>query len=203
MGEGVRRQLSAHPHSTPQTVVKCVLIASPGFVKVGAGVRSRSRRIAQSLSFSSPPPHPPRPHLRESACNLMHVLQDQFLEYMFAQAVKTDNKTILENKALFIGVHASSGHKHALNEVLSDPAVASRLADTKVVKLGVKPGGGGRYRAHLPEHHPSLWKCDRLLARSTHSTISLQCCGTTRTAPFMGCGTLSMPTKTRPLRRSW
>ncbi|XP_078509009.1 protein pelota homolog [Lissotriton helveticus] len=70
-------------------VVKCVLIASPGFVR------------------------------------------DQFFDYMFQQAVKMDNKLLLENRSKFMQVHASSGHKYSLKEVLSDPAVTSRLADTK------------------------------------------------------------------------
>lgn len=70
-------------------VVKCVLIASPGFVK------------------------------------------DQFCTYLFQQAVKTDNKVLLENRSKFMQVHSSSGHKYSLKEVLSDPAVISRLSDTK------------------------------------------------------------------------
>ena len=49
----------------------------------------------------------------------------------FLQAVKTDNKLLFENKSKFLLVHASSGFKHALKEVLADPAVQSRLADTK------------------------------------------------------------------------
>ena len=40
--------------------------------------------------------------------------QDQFCEYMFQQAVKQDNKLLVENKSKFIQVHSSSGHKHAL-----------------------------------------------------------------------------------------
>ncbi|XP_014674504.1 PREDICTED: protein pelota-like [Priapulus caudatus] len=70
-------------------VVKCVLLASPGFVK------------------------------------------DQFYEYMFQVAVKMDNKLLLENKSKFVLVHASSGFKHSLKEVLSDPTVTAKLADTK------------------------------------------------------------------------
>ncbi|KAK7474489.1 hypothetical protein BaRGS_00034243 [Batillaria attramentaria] len=70
-------------------VVKCVLVASPGFVK------------------------------------------DQFAEYMFSQAVKQDYRVLTDNKAKFVLVHASSGFKHSLKEVLSDPAVTARLADTK------------------------------------------------------------------------
>lgn len=53
-------------------IVKCILIASPGFVR------------------------------------------DQFYEYMFQMAVKTDNKVLLENKSKFTLVHASSGFKHSL-----------------------------------------------------------------------------------------
>ncbi|XP_029462626.1 protein pelota homolog [Rhinatrema bivittatum] len=70
-------------------VVKCVLIASPGFVR------------------------------------------EQFCDYMFQQAVKMDNKLLLENRSKFVQVHSSSGHKYSLKEVLSDPTVTSRLADTK------------------------------------------------------------------------
>lgn len=70
-------------------VVKCVLVASPGFVR------------------------------------------DQFCEYMFQQALKLDYKVLLENKSKFILVHASSGFKHSLKEVLQNPTVTSRLADTK------------------------------------------------------------------------
>jgi len=53
-------------------LVKCVILASPGFVK------------------------------------------DQFLDYMVQQAVKSDNKIILENKSKFLLIHASSGFKHSL-----------------------------------------------------------------------------------------
>lgn len=90
--------------------VKCVVIASPGFVK------------------------------------------DQFFEYMFQTAVKTDNKVLLDNKGKFILIHSSSGFKHSLTgsyyyyfliktlyciifdillEVLQDGAVISAIEDTK------------------------------------------------------------------------
>ena len=51
--------------------------------------------------------------------------------HALCQAVKTDNKLLFENKSKFLLVHASSGFKHALKEVLADPAVQARLADTK------------------------------------------------------------------------
>lgn len=70
-------------------IVKCILIASPGFVR------------------------------------------DQFFEYMFQMAVKTDNKVLLENKSKFMLVHSSSGFKHSLKEVLQDPSVMTKISDTK------------------------------------------------------------------------
>lgn len=70
-------------------VVKCVLVASPGFVK------------------------------------------DQFINYLFKEAVRQDNKLLLEHRPKFMTVHSSSGHKYSLKEILSDPTVTSRLSDTK------------------------------------------------------------------------
>lgn len=70
-------------------IVKCILIASPGFVK------------------------------------------DQFYDYMFEQAIKLDNKVLLDNKSKFLLIHASSGFKHSLKEVLQDPSVVAKMSDTK------------------------------------------------------------------------
>jgi len=58
-------------------------------------------------------------------------VRQQFFDYMFQQAVKTDNKLLFENKSKFLLVHSSSGFKHSLKEVLADPAVQARLQDTK------------------------------------------------------------------------
>lgn len=101
-------------------MVKCILVASPGFVK------------------------------------------DQFITYLYKEAVRQDNKLLLENRPKFMLVHSSSGHKYSLKgtswwmvseiktirshhevktqwnsccfaEILSDPTVTSRLSDTKVI----------------------------------------------------------------------
>jgi len=42
--------------------------------------------------------------------------------------------TFQENKSKFILVHSSSGFKHSLKEVLQDPALQSKLADTKATE---------------------------------------------------------------------
>ena len=51
-----------------------------------------------------------------------------------AEAARQEIKPLLENKGKIVLLHASSGHKIALKEVLSDPAVQSRLADTKAAR---------------------------------------------------------------------
>ena len=71
------------------SVVKCIVLASPGYVK------------------------------------------DDFFTYMMENAVRRDMKAIVENKEKFIKTHSTSGHKHAIKEILSDSGVAGRLSDTK------------------------------------------------------------------------
>ncbi|KAI8330204.1 hypothetical protein BC941DRAFT_496760 [Chlamydoabsidia padenii] len=61
-------------------------------------------------------------------------VKEQLYDYIFDQAVKTDNKTLFENKYKFIQTHSSSGHKHALNEIMQEPSIQAKLADTKAAR---------------------------------------------------------------------
>ncbi|KAI9271449.1 hypothetical protein BY458DRAFT_586530 [Sporodiniella umbellata] len=61
-------------------------------------------------------------------------VKDQIYNYIFDQAVKTGNKTIMENKSKFVQIHCSNGHKHALTEIMQDPSIQARLADTKAAR---------------------------------------------------------------------
>ncbi|KAI8982685.1 pelota-like protein [Pilobolus umbonatus] len=61
-------------------------------------------------------------------------VKDQLYQYMMDQAVKTENKLIMENKHKFMLIHCSNGHKHALVEVMQDPSIQMKLADTKSAK---------------------------------------------------------------------
>ena len=40
------------------------------------------------------------------------VVQEQCCDYMFAQAIKTDNRTFIENKAKFLQVKVFLSHVH-------------------------------------------------------------------------------------------
>jgi protein pelota len=51
---------------------------------------------------------------------------------MNAQAVKNDIRMLIENRSKFVLVRSSSGHRHALKEVMQDPIVQAQLADAKV-----------------------------------------------------------------------
>lgn len=61
-------------------------------------------------------------------------MKDRFFQYLISQATKTDNKVILDNRAKFVLCHSSSGFKHSLKEVLSDPLLQNRLSDTKAAE---------------------------------------------------------------------
>jgi protein pelota len=61
-------------------------------------------------------------------------VNEDFLTYAKQEAVKRDDRPIIENKNKFILCKASSGHKHALEEVFADPNIAARMTDTKVAK---------------------------------------------------------------------
>jgi hypothetical protein len=50
------------------------------------------------------------------------------------QLVRRGDRAFIENKSKFVLCKASSGHKHALEEIFSDPNVASQLQETKVAK---------------------------------------------------------------------
>ncbi|KAJ1729861.1 Translation factor pelota [Coemansia biformis] len=58
-------------------------------------------------------------------------VRDQFFDYMMAQAAKAEDREIIENRAKFVLVHTSSGHKGALEEVMRDPQITARLLNTK------------------------------------------------------------------------
>lgn len=53
---------------------------------------------------------------------------------MTAEAVRTDNKTILDNRSKILLCHCSSGHKQALTEILEDATFQNRLQDSRYAK---------------------------------------------------------------------
>jgi protein pelota len=57
-----------------------------------------------------------------------------FYQYLLAESVRRDDRPFIENKSKFVLCKASSGHKHALEEVFGDPAVMSQMSDTKFAK---------------------------------------------------------------------
>lgn len=61
-------------------------------------------------------------------------VKDDFFQYMQQEAVRRDDRPLIENKAKFVLCKASNGHKYALEELFSDPAIVNRMTDTKVAK---------------------------------------------------------------------
>lgn len=61
-------------------------------------------------------------------------VKDQFMEYMWQQANKHEIKQLLDSRQKFLLAHSSTGFKHSIREVLSDPLIQPKLEDTKAVQ---------------------------------------------------------------------
>jgi len=62
-------------------------------------------------------------------------VKDDFFKYMMAEAAKRPElKVLANNKERFVLAHSSSGYKHALDQVLADPALQSQLLDSQAAK---------------------------------------------------------------------
>ncbi|VEU40999.1 unnamed protein product [Pseudo-nitzschia multistriata] len=63
-------------------------------------------------------------------------VKDDFMAYLKEECFKRDDRPFMEavNKGKFVLVRASSGHKHALEEVFSDPTVCKRIESTKAME---------------------------------------------------------------------
>jgi protein pelota len=61
-------------------------------------------------------------------------VKDDFYQYLLTQSVKRDDRPFIEHKSKFVLCKASSGHKHALEEVFADAQIMNQLTDTKFAK---------------------------------------------------------------------
>eukprot|EP00429_Kryptoperidinium_foliaceum_P009960 CAMPEP_0176004082 /NCGR_PEP_ID=MMETSP0120_2-20121206/1508_1 /TAXON_ID=160619 /ORGANISM="Kryptoperidinium foliaceum, Strain CCMP 1326" /LENGTH=413 /DNA_ID=CAMNT_0017336749 /DNA_START=45 /DNA_END=1286 /DNA_ORIENTATION=- len=61
-------------------------------------------------------------------------VKDDFFQYICTEAVRRGDRQLIENKLKFVLCKASNGHKYALEEMFSDPAITARMNDTKVAK---------------------------------------------------------------------
>ncbi|KAH9862775.1 hypothetical protein J1614_010868 [Plenodomus biglobosus] len=57
-----------------------------------------------------------------------------FLAYIRTEATRTTNKPLLALLPSIIIAHSSSAHIHSLNEILSSPAITTKLSDTKFAR---------------------------------------------------------------------
>ena len=58
------------------------------------------------------------------------VAQD-FFQYLELESVKREDRPFIENKSKFVICKASSGHKHAIEELFADPRVQAEMMGTK------------------------------------------------------------------------
>ena len=67
-------------------------------------------------------------------CGSPGYVKDDFYKYLCEQSVRRDDRKLLENKGKFVLCKASSGHKHALEEVFSDENIMAKMTETKIAK---------------------------------------------------------------------
>mmetsp|Transcript_21657 Transcript_21657/g.40826 ORF Transcript_21657/g.40826 Transcript_21657/m.40826 type:complete len:391 (-) Transcript_21657:389-1561(-) len=60
--------------------------------------------------------------------------KDDFFKFLLAESVRREDRVFIENKGKFVLCHASSGHKHAIEEFFLDPNIMSRVTETKLSK---------------------------------------------------------------------
>lgn len=60
--------------------------------------------------------------------------KDEFYKYLLEECVRRDDRPLIENKGKFVLCKASSGHKHAIEEVFGDEKVMARMNETKIAK---------------------------------------------------------------------
>jgi protein pelota len=61
-------------------------------------------------------------------------VKDDFYKYIVKESIRREDRVLIENKHKFLLAKASSGHKHALDEVFADPQIMAQIEDTKVAK---------------------------------------------------------------------
>ena len=61
-------------------------------------------------------------------------LAEGLMSYIFGQASKADNKALLKSRSKFLTANVSTGHLHALNELLKSPILQARLSSTRFMK---------------------------------------------------------------------
>jgi putative translation factor pelota len=73
-------------------------------------------------------------HVKCILCGSPGYVKDDFYKYLCEQSVRRGDRKLIENKQKFVLCKASSGHKHALEEVFSDESIMARMTETKIAK---------------------------------------------------------------------
>ncbi|KAH7343822.1 eRF1 domain 1-domain-containing protein [Rhizoctonia solani] len=63
--------------------------------------------------------------------------KDSVYDYIFQEAMRTSNKTILQARHKFVRIHVSSPHVHSLVDVLRSPEINVQLKETKFAREGI------------------------------------------------------------------
>ena len=71
--------------------------------------------------------HIPYASLRAIVIASPGFVKDAVYDYIFAQAMKTNNKALMQARNKFMRIHVSSPHVHSLMEVMKSPEASIRV----------------------------------------------------------------------------
>ncbi len=108
----------------PFQTLKAIVIASPGFTRETVSItsdfyESKSKAFVIILEAD------------------VEAFVEQLYDYIFAQAVATSNKPLLQSRSKWVKVHSNTSHVHGLVEALRAPEVAKMLQGAKFAREGV------------------------------------------------------------------
>ncbi|KAF8591410.1 hypothetical protein K439DRAFT_1650675 [Ramaria rubella] len=81
--------------------------------------------------------HIPYSSLRVVVIASPGFVKDAVYDHIFSEALRTNNKPLLQARNKFLRVHVSSPHVHSLVEVLKSPEISSQLKETKFAREGI------------------------------------------------------------------
>ncbi|KAB5595582.1 hypothetical protein CTheo_1043 [Ceratobasidium theobromae] len=85
--------------------------------------------------------------------------KDAVYDYIFQEATRTSNKTVLQARSKFVRIHVNSPHVHSLVDVLKSPEINVQLKETKFAREGIvffKMLGNDEMRAWYGPDHVAL-----------------------------------------------
>ncbi|KAL7411943.1 hypothetical protein BDY24DRAFT_394024 [Mrakia frigida] len=159
-GEGVATVCLLTEHMT--IVRQRIDVPVPRKRKGASGVHEKALDRFYKTLYDAVLRHLPFTTLKAIVLASPGFTKDGVFDYIFAEAVRTSNKPLMQSRTKWVRVHTSTSHVHALVEALRSPEVAALLSGTKYAREGMmlekfhKMLGSDELRAWYGPDHVAL-----------------------------------------------